>query len=88
MKATVTVSNKVVPVTGVTVSPTSLTMEIGDSKSLTVTVKPADATDKTYTVSSDNTGVVEIDKSNNVVAKGAGTANVTVTTTDGAQTAT
>ena len=87
-KATVTVSNKVVPVTGVTVSPTSLTMEIGDSKSLTVTVNPSDATDKTYTVSSDNTGVVEIDKSNNVVAKGAGTANVTVTTTDGAQTAT
>ena len=87
-KATVTVSNKVVPVTGVTVSPTSLTMEIGDSKSLTVTVNPSDATDKTYTVSSDNTGVVEIDKNNNVVAKGAGTANVKVTTTDGAQTAT
>ena len=87
-KATVTVSNKVVPVTGVTVSPTSLTMEIGDSKPLTVTVNPSDATDKTYTVSSDNTGVVEIDKGNNVVAKGAGTANVTVTTTDGAQTAT
>ena len=87
-KATVTVSNKVVPVTGVTVSPTSLTMEIGDSKSLTVTVNPSDATDKTYTVTSDNTGVVEIDKNNNVVAKGAGTANVTVTTTDGAQTAT
>ena len=87
-KATVTVSSKVVPVTGVTVSPTSLTMDIGDSKSLTVTVNPSDATDKTYTISSDNTGVVEIDKDNNVVAKGAGTANVTVTTTDGAQTAT
>lgn len=82
-KATVTVSSKVIPVTGVTVSPSSMSMEIGESKSLTITVKPSDASNNTYTVTSDNTGVVVIDSDNSLVAKGAGTANVTVTTSDG-----
>ena len=86
-KATVTVNNKTVPVTGVSVSPASLSMEIGESKALSVTVSPSDATDKTYTVTSDNTGVVDIDNSNNLVAKGAGTANVLITTSDGGFTA-
>ena len=86
-KATVTVNNKTVPVTGVSVSPASLSMEIGESKALSVTVSPSDATDKTYTVTSDNTGVVDIDNGNNIVAKGAGTANVLITTSDGGFTA-
>ncbi|MBR4166926.1 MAG: Ig-like domain-containing protein [Bacteroidales bacterium] len=81
-KATVTVNNKTVPVTGVSVSPASLSMEIGGSKALSVTVSPSDATDKTYTVTSDNTSVAEV-SNGNVIAKGAGTANITVTTTDG-----
>lgn len=81
-KATVTVNNKTVPVTGVSVSPASLSMEIGESKALSVTVSPSDATDKTYTVTSDNTSVAEV-SNGNVIAKGAGTANITVTTTDG-----
>lgn len=84
---TVSSGTSVVSVTGVSVSPTKLTMNIGDSYTLAATVKPSDATTSAVTWKSDNTSVTEVSASGIVTAKGAGTAVITVTTTDGGKTA-
>ena len=61
---------------------------VGDSEQLTATVLPDNATDKTVTWSSDNTGVATVDEAGNVKALAAGTAKITVTTILGRLTAT
>jgi hypothetical protein len=76
-----------VAVTGVTLNPTSLTMEIGDTETLIATVAPSNATNKSVTWSSSNGNVATV--SNGVVtAVGVGNATITVTTVDGNKTAT
>lgn len=76
-----------VAVTGVTLDQSTLTMEVGDEVTLTATVAPANATNKTVTWSSDDTDVATVD--NGVVtAVAAGTCAITVTTSDGSFTAT
>jgi uncharacterized protein YjdB len=80
-------SSTTVKVTGVSLDNTSATINVGDSKTLTANVAPTNATNKDVTWSSNNTSVATI--SNGVVtAKSAGTAVITVTTSDGAKTAT
>jgi len=76
-----------VPVTGVSLTPTSATLSVGATETLTATVEPSNATDKSVSWSSDNTAVATVE--NGVVtAQGAGTATITVTTTDGNKQAT
>lgn len=75
-------------VTGVTLDQTDLTLFTGQSEQLTATVTPDNATNKNVTWSSDNETVATVDNNGNVTAKAAGTANITVTTTDGSHTAT
>ncbi|MCR5777104.1 MAG: Ig-like domain-containing protein, partial [Lachnospiraceae bacterium] len=71
-----------VDVTGVTLNKNSATLSVGDTETLTATVSPDDATDNTITWSSDNTAVATV--SNGVVtAVAEGTANITVTATNG-----
>ena len=77
-----------VDVTGVTVDPTEWTMEVGETKALTATVAPNDATDKTVTWSSNKESVATVSDAGVVTAVAAGTATITVTTTDGSKTAT
>ena len=77
-----------VPVTGVSLDKTSLTMNVGDTQSLTATVTPSNAADKSVTWSSSNTSVATVSSSGVVTAKGGGTATVTVMTNDGGWTAT
>mgnify|MGYP001206635875 CR=1 FL=1 len=77
-----------IPVTGVSLDKTTLTFDaIGQSKTLTATVEPADATNKRVIWSTSNPSVAVVD--NGVVtAVGEGTAIITVTTEDGGFTAT
>ena len=77
-----------VAVTGVTLLPTTATLTVGETTTLTPTVAPATATDKSVTWLSSNTSVATVSNSGVVTAVGAGTATITVTTTDGAFTAT
>jgi Bacterial surface proteins containing Ig-like domains len=80
-------NSKKVPVTGVTLNPSSMTLAAGGaSGTLTATVAPVDATNKNVTWSSGNSGVASV--SNGVVTPlAAGTAVITVTTADGGKTA-
>ena len=74
-------------VTGVTLSETTKTIKIGEEFTLTATVAPADAADKTVMWTSDDSNVATVDEGK-VTAVAAGTANITVTTKDGGKTAT
>jgi hypothetical protein len=77
----------VTDVTGVTLDKTSLSLEIGGTATLTATVSPGDAEDKTVSWKSSNSAVATV-SNGKVTAVATGTATITVTTTDGAKTAT
>lgn len=77
-----------VPVTGVTLDKTSVTLTPGLTVQLTPTVLPTDATNQAVAWSSDNTAVATVSDSGLVTAIAPGTANIPVTTADGGFTAT
>ena len=82
--ATITVAAKTVAVTSVTVSPKTLNLEVGQTGTLTATVKPDNATDKTVTWTSSDKNVATVDKDNGTVtAVGEGTATITATAANG-----
>ena len=76
-----------VPVTGVTLSQTELSLEKGETADLTATVSPADATNQKVTWSSNNTTVATVENGK-VTAVSGGKATISVTTEDGNHTAT
>ena len=84
-KVTVTPA-KVIP-TNVSLNAGSLQLTKGISKTLTATVSPANATDKSVVWSSSNSSVAKIDSNGKVTAVGNGTATITVKTVDGSKTA-
>lgn len=84
----VTVNAKVIPVSDVTLNKTELTLTEGESETLTATVKPDNATDKTLSWSSSDATVASVDDNGKVTALKAGTATITVKTKDGGKTAT
>ena len=77
-----------IAVTGVTLSPASLSLEVGQTDGLTATVAPATATNKAVTWSSSNTAIATVDGSGTVKGVAPGTATITVKTDDGGKTAT
>ena len=82
----ITVKDQVISVTAVVLSETSKTLEVGQSFSLTATVLPANAADKSISWESNNTAIATVD--NGVVkAVSPGNAVITVTTNDGNKTA-
>ena len=72
----------------VSLNKSTLSLSVGVSEQLIASVLPDNATDKSLTWSSDNTNVAAVDSAGNVTAIAAGSATITVTTTDGAKTAT
>ena len=82
-----TIEDPTVAVTGVTLDPTTASLTVGETVTLTPTVAPDDATDKTVTWTSSDESVATV-ADGVVTAQGAGTATITVTTTDGSKTAT
>ena len=82
-----TLNIKAVSVTGVTLDPTELSLYTGESKPLTATVQPADATNQDVTWSSNNNAVATVENGT-VKAVGEGEATITVTTAEGSYTAT
>ena len=78
-----TVQAKVIPVTSVNVDNWSITMLAGETVSLKVTVLPEDATNKNITFQSENTEVAAVDSEGTILAIGAGSTKVIVTSEDG-----
>ena len=78
----------VVPVTDISLNKTRTTLPVGATESLTATITPSNATDKSVTWFSSNTNVATVTDSGIVSAKAAGSATITVTTNDGGKCAT
>lgn len=77
-----------VSVTGVSVSPTSATIQVGSSELLSAIVSPNNATNQGVTWASNNTNVATVSNVGRVSAVAEGNATITVTTSDGGFTAT
>ena len=80
-------TGETVSVTGVTLNKSTTSLETGQTEQLTATVAPANASDKSVSWSSGSTSVATVSSSGLVTAVSAGTAVITVTTTDGSYTA-
>ena len=76
-----------IAVTGVTLDKPTVSLVAGTSTTLTATVLPANATNKTVTWSSDKPDVAAVNKDGNVTAHKAGEAVITVKSEDGGKTA-
>ena len=72
-----------VPVTGLELNKNSLTLQEKGSDTLTVTVKPADATNQDVTWQSSNTSIATVSEDGTVTAISAGNATITATAADG-----
>ena len=83
----VTVAEKVINVTGVTLDKTSLTLYEGTKDTLYATVTPPDATDLTVAWKSSDEAVATVDGLGAVTAVKAGSATINVRTTDGGKSA-
>ena len=76
-----------VSVTGITLNPTSISLNEGQSVTLSATVSPSDATNKVVLWSTDNPSAATVSEGN-VTALKAGTATITAKSYDGGFTAT
>ena len=76
-----------IPVSEVTLDQTSLSLKEGETARLTATVLPENAANKAVTWTSSNPAAATVDESGNVIAVGAGSTTITVTTADGSKTA-
>lgn len=80
--------SKEIAVTGVTVSPATLSLTEGETKQLIATVAPENASEKEVTWESSSITIATVDENGIVTAVKAGNATITVTTVEGGKTAT
>lgn len=80
---TVKVTDAVIKVTSITLNKTSLSLQTRQSETLTATVKPDNATDKTVTWSSKPEGIVTVSSTGEVTAIASGETKVYCTANDG-----
>ena len=85
---TVTVTKVVTAVTGVSVNPTSVSLEPGKSASVVAQVTPDNATNKSVSWSSSNPAAATVDGNGKITAVAVGEAIITATTADGGKTST
>lgn len=79
---TLNIKPAMVPVTGLELNKNSLTLQEKGSNTLTVTVKPADATNKDVTWESSDTDIATVSEDGTVTAISAGRATITATAAD------
>ena len=80
---TVTVTKKVIKVTKISLSASTLLTKVGYTKKITATVTPTNADNREVTWSSSAPTVASVDQSGNITAKSVGNATITVTAKDG-----
>ena len=69
--------------TSVSVSPTSSTINLGETQTIIATVLPTNATNRNVTWTSNNTSVASVSSAGVVTGRAAGSATITATTTNG-----
>jgi endo-1,4-beta-D-glucanase Y len=77
-----------IAVTSVSVSPTAVSLNTGQTRQLIPTILPTNATNKNVTYTSSNAGIASVNAAGLVSAVAAGSATITVRTVDGNKTAT
>ncbi|MCQ2802687.1 MAG: Ig-like domain-containing protein [Bacilli bacterium] len=85
--ATCFVTVEKVHVTGISLTETTKSLDVGSSSTLTATITPSNATDKSVTWTSSDTGVASVNANGVISALKAGTTIITVRTNDGGKTA-
>lgn len=73
----------VVEVESISLNKTTMELTVGGEETLTATVSPDNATDKTVTWSSTDNSIATVDQNGKVTAKAAGTATIYATANDG-----
>lgn len=86
-KCLVTVTDKIINVTGVSLEETDASMVAGEHLQLKVIIEPSTATDKSVTWSSSDNKVVSVDEQGMVTAITEGESSITAKTNDGEKTA-
>ena len=82
---TLNIKSATVPITGVTLDQESLTLQEKGSATLTATVEPANATNKTVTWESSDTNIATVSEDGKVTAISAGNTTITATAADGSE---
>ncbi|MGY6648100.1 Ig-like domain-containing protein [Wenyingzhuangia sp. IMCC45574] len=72
-----------IPVTGITVTPETSTVFVGNTKKVTATISPADADNQNYSWSSSNESIATVNANGTVTAIANGTVTITATTAEG-----
>lgn len=77
--------NVVIPVTGVKINATTVTVPKGEKRNVTMTISPANATDRkvTWSTPSQTLPVIEVNSTGQIEGKRVGSTTLTVTTNDG-----
>ncbi len=85
---TLSYKEPVINVTSISLNPSKMTLAAGAQKTITATILPNNATDKTVAWRSDNPSVATVADSGTVIAVSVGTASITASSSDGEITAT
>lgn len=72
-----------IPVTGVVLDKSNITLDVGKAIVLAATINPSNATNKSLVWSSNNNNIAKVDSNGVVTGKSQGTAQITVKTVDG-----
>lgn len=83
ISASCLITAKAIDVTAVSLSSTSLSLQVGDTETISATVSPTNATDQTIVWSSSNDLIATVDENGLITAKKKGSCNVTATSTNG-----
>lgn len=76
-KCPVTVTAKPIAAEAITISPSELKLNIGDSSTLTITFTPENTTSQTITWSTSNNNIVSVSQQGVITAQNSGTATIT-----------
>ncbi len=77
------VGSSTISVTGISVSPSTVSVLVGATQTLSATIAPSNATNQGVSWSSNNTSVATVNSSGVVTGVSAGTATITATSNDG-----
>ena len=87
LECNITVNQDDIPVTGIKLDKSEITMNKGETQTITGTIEPDDATNKEFTWSTDNSDVIKLVSAVNgtltIETQKAGEATITATTKDG-----